>query len=192
MARTRNCGQAMTSAMLLIGVLATASAGQIRSPSSHRSLLANPAAPAPDKSSGYRVTDSPATFSGLQDETPTGIPRNIVRGHYLTDSGLFASTSYIAGSQYGGQKEDLSITADSDGTWGQEIYYGPTPSAIREDTTAAGIALGNLGTALHKDIVWMLDAFKGTAYQISTSTSSLGTGSVIGVFQTSPGRRPIS
>jgi hypothetical protein len=84
-----------------------------------------------------------------------------VPGHYLANAGLFASTSY-GGSQYGGQKGDLASTEGSEGTWGQEIYYGPTPSAIREDAAAAGITLGTLGTALHKDIVYMLDAFKGT------------------------------
>ena len=193
MTRKSNGGQSMT-ALLLIGMLATASAGQIRSPSFfRRSLLADPPAPAPTQSLTYRATDSPATFSGLQDAASSGTT-TVTVGHYLTNLGLMASTSWAAGSQTGGQKSHSDTTHT--GTWGQEISYsavnvgGDTRTDIFEDTTSLnGITIDSV--KLHQaNNLWVVDSNQGNVYKLDTSSSGSGTSSVLGVFQTSPGRRP--
>lgn len=189
MSRNSGHGQAIT-ALLLVGVLATtASASNINPPSSsRRTLLATPVTPTtPINSDTYRATDSPGTLSGLQDVASTDGSTNVLQGHYLSAAGLFASTTYDAASQKGGQKgAPLWGSVGTSGTWGQEIIYGPTNGSIAE-VVDRGITLGRLGTD-QQSRIWMLDSLKGTAYQISTSTSSSGTGTVIGVFKTSPGR----
>lgn len=190
MRRNATGGQAMT-ALLLIGLLAMASASQIRSPTFfRRSLLANPATPAPTVGLTYRDTDTPATVSGLQDAASTGTTPVTV-GHYLTNDGLMASTTYAAGTQNGGQKVPHSV-----GTWGQDISYsavplnGDTRPDIFEDTTTLnthGVTIDSVKYN-QKNNVWMMDTNQGYAYKIDSSTSGAGTGAVIGVFQTSPGR----
>lgn len=193
MRRHCNGGQAMT-ALLLVSLLATASAGHLRSPSHfHRSLLANPPEPTPTTSLTYRATDSPATVSGLQDADATG-DAPVTVGHYLTNVGLFASTPYSAPTQTGGQKTH-SGTFDT-GVWGQEISYsaaninGVTRPDIFEDSTALnGVTIDSVKFN-QQDNVWMVDRKMGNAYKIVSDSGSSTPG---GIFQTSPGRiRPLT
>lgn len=186
----RNGRQAMP-AVLLVSLLATALASDAHSPSlSRRSLLAVPPTPAPTTSPTYRATDSPATVSGLQDAAPSGTT-NVTVGHYLTNSGLMASTPYSAGAQSGGQKAHSAASAT--GVWGQEISYsavdvnGDTRADIFEDSTVLnGITVDSVKFRQQNN-VWMLDSAMGTAYKIDTSSSGGHSGSVSGAFQTSPG-----
>lgn len=183
--------QAM-SAILLIGLLATALASGAHSPGSFRRRLQTlPRPPAPTRSLTYRAADSPATFSGLQDAPSTGTT-GVVVGHYLSNDGLMASTPYSAGTQSGGQKTHSATSAT--GVWGQEISYsdenvdGDTRPDIFEDTTALiGITIDSVKFRQQNN-VWMLDRAMGLAYKIDSSSSGSSTGSVSGIFQTSPGQ----
>jgi hypothetical protein len=188
MPRNSNSGHAMT-ALLLIGMLATASAVQIRSPSFfRRSLLANPPAPAPT-TSALTAADSPATISGLQDVASTGNVAVTV-GHYISDIGLYASTTYgDVGAGTGGVK---ALTTPV-GTWGQTFSYsavtivGDSRTDIFE-VPATGVTVDNV--KLHQqNNVWMLDTNQGTAYKVSTDAAGTP-GAVNGVFQTAAGSHP--
>ena len=179
-------------ALLLIGLLASASATHIRSPALfRRSLMAptpNPPTPSPTTSEGYRDADSPVGPSGLQDVASTGTT-TVTVGHFITGTGLKKSTTYSSPSQLGGVK---TLTTSA-GTWGQEFSYsavdvnGDTRTDIFETSSPApeGITLDSVKFN-QKNNVWMVDTNQGNAYKLAT------TGSVAGVYQTSPtGEHPL-
>lgn len=166
MPRNPVSSQAMA-ALLIIGLLATASAaGHIHSPSFfRRSLLAHPPAPAPTQSVPFRVTDTPATISGLQDAPPTGTTPVTV-GHYLTNFGVMASIPWAAGSQTGGQKTHSS--AGTTGTWGQELSYSAVdngnsdvrPDLFEDSSALNGITLDSVKFG-QKNNLWLMDTRQG-------------------------------
>ena len=178
--------------LLLIGMLASASAVQIRSPSFfRRSLLANPPAPAPTVSTPITLPDSPATISGLQDKASAGDVAVTV-GHFITNTGLYASTTYggaigenVAGEGLGGGVKALTTSA---GTWGQELYYSAVNIAgdTRTDIFQAPTGVTVDSVKFHQqNYVWMVDPNQGTAYKVSTDSGSPG--AVKGVFKTGSG-----
>ena len=187
MVRSSHGSHAMA-ALFLIGMIAVVSATSVRSPALfRRSLLTNPPAPAPTFSdvSGTpnRPTDNPATFSGLQDVPSVG-NTTVTVGHYIDGTGLQASSTYSTGP--GGAR---ASNASTTGTWGQAFSYsaialnGDARTDVLE--TATGITIDSVKFN-QKNYVWMLDTSSGNAYKIDTSTSSSGTSTVKGVFQTSP------
>lgn len=187
----KNGGQAM-SVLVLFSMLTTLSASRLRHPTFSRptDVLATTPTPSPTTPLSYRATDAPATLSGLQDAASTGTTP-VATGHYLTSSGLFASTSYAAGAQNGGQKPHSST--GTTGTWGQDISYsavgvnGDTRTDIFEDSTALnGITVDSVKFGQQNN-VWLLDTSQGKAYKIDSSSSGSNRGTVSGVYKTSQG-----